>query len=185
MLDTSAIRARRGPVTLLAAAGAALLLAACGSSGASSATTATTVAQSQALGLSNCMRTHGVPNFPDPDAHGDISIGGTGLDPQSPAFEAAQKECARFQPNGGGGPPQMSESEKLAAFAFAKCMRVHGEPSFPDPTLTARSGSTLVFVLRGMQFAIGPGVNPQSPAFEQAVNDCGLRLPVGTKRVVP
>jgi hypothetical protein len=53
----------------------------------------------QALKFSQCMRAHGVPKFPDPSGgNGRISISikggpGSGLDPSSPQFQAAQKAC--------------------------------------------------------------------------------------------
>jgi hypothetical protein len=51
----------------------------------------------QALAFSQCMRAHGVPNFPDPDFSGNgirIHVGsGSGLDPNSPAFKSAQQAC--------------------------------------------------------------------------------------------
>src|SRR5579862_5710426 len=56
--------------------------------------------RANALAMARCMRTHGVPNFPDPivttgpGGHGiGIRIGGpgSGLDPSSPAFQAASK----------------------------------------------------------------------------------------------
>ena len=49
--------------------------------------------------MSRCMRSHGVPNFPDPKFQTGpsggvgVRIGGAGLDPNSPAFQAAQKDC--------------------------------------------------------------------------------------------
>ena len=56
-----------------------------------------------ALANSRCMRSHGVPNFPDPVFGGDgrVSIKiskGSGIDPRSPAFQNAQKACAKFRP---------------------------------------------------------------------------------------
>jgi hypothetical protein len=59
----------------------------------------TAKAKAQALAMSRCMRSHGVPNFPDPQfetAPGGgfgIRIGGAGSNPNSPAFKAAQKAC--------------------------------------------------------------------------------------------
>ncbi|MQY09349.1 hypothetical protein [Actinomadura macrotermitis] len=60
-----------------------------------------------------CMRTHGVPKFPDPNAEGGIDIDGDklGVDPAGPVFKAADKECQKVM--GGGkpvksGPPQQS-----------------------------------------------------------------------------
>ena len=55
--------------------------------------------KAKALAMSRCMRSHGVPDFPDPQfqtAPGGgfgIKIGGPGINPNSPAFQAAQKAC--------------------------------------------------------------------------------------------
>jgi hypothetical protein len=49
-----------------------------------------------ALTFSQCMRTHGVPAFPDPrfPAGGGIALGiGIRNDPNSPAFQHAQQVC--------------------------------------------------------------------------------------------
>ena len=59
--------------------------------------------RSSALALSACMRSHGEPNFPDPQfgpgGRVSIRIGqGGGLDPQSPQFQAAQKACQKDFP---------------------------------------------------------------------------------------
>ena len=56
-------------------------------------------ARAQALAMSRCMRSHGVPNFPDPQFQSGpngglgIRLSGAGVDPSSPAFQAAQKYC--------------------------------------------------------------------------------------------
>jgi hypothetical protein len=63
-------------------------------------------AEQQALAYSKCMRAHGVPSFPDPqfDTSGGgfgIRIGvraGSGLDPNSPAFQKAQQTCGNLLP---------------------------------------------------------------------------------------
>lgn len=58
--------------------------------------------QEGALKMSQCMRSHGVPNFPDPKFSGDavqIKISpGSGVDPSSPVFQAAQKACQSKTP---------------------------------------------------------------------------------------
>lgn len=59
----------------------------------------------QALRFSQCMRSHGVPSFPDPQSTGDGAVSlklsaGNGLDPSSPAFQAAQKTCQSKLPGG-------------------------------------------------------------------------------------
>ncbi len=54
-------------------------------------------AQTAMLKYSACMRSHGVPKFPDPNfsgGHASLSIGsGSGIDPQSAQFQAAQTAC--------------------------------------------------------------------------------------------
>jgi hypothetical protein len=47
--------------------------------------------RTQGLTLAKCMRAHGVPNFPDPDASGAIPPGS--VDPNSPAVKAGLKAC--------------------------------------------------------------------------------------------
>jgi hypothetical protein len=60
-----------------------------------------------ALKNAQCMRDHGISNFPDPEfgADGGAQIKirkGSGIDPQSPKFQAAQKQCAKYMPNRDG-----------------------------------------------------------------------------------
>jgi hypothetical protein len=57
----------------------------------------------QALGFAECMRTHGVPNYPDPTfsagAGKVLSHPPAGVDPASPGFKQAVSRC-----NGGHRP---------------------------------------------------------------------------------
>jgi hypothetical protein len=90
-------------ISLLAAA---LGLAACGSS-SPSATAAnasggqSSDASSRTLEFASCMRSRGVSNFPDPTIQTgpygglafSVDFGDTGIDPNSPAFQAAQQDC--------------------------------------------------------------------------------------------
>jgi hypothetical protein len=51
-------------------------------------------AKHAALEYSTCMRSNGVPNFPDPNGQGLIQINATStLEPSSPAFQTAQTAC--------------------------------------------------------------------------------------------
>jgi hypothetical protein len=52
----------------------------------------------RALKFSECMRSHGVPSFPDPSGGGHTRIGGpgSGIDLDSPQFKAAQKACQKY-----------------------------------------------------------------------------------------
>ena len=64
----------------------------------------------QALKFSQCMRSHGITDFPDPQSQpgGGISISlhaspGSNLNPNGALFQAAQKACKGFAPFGGPG----------------------------------------------------------------------------------
>jgi hypothetical protein len=167
--------ARRTQCLRASAVAGALAVAAlatgCGS-GSSKATAAASTSQSryrQLVSFSECMRTHGVPNFPDPvqNANGGAGLEirgdpGTGLDPRSPAFQSAQQACKKLLPNG-GTPRQLTAGDKQQFLKFAACMRTHGVPNFPDPTF---SGG-------GARIKIGgSGVSPSSPAFKSAQQSC-------------
>ncbi len=169
-------------LSALAAAGVgAALLAACGASGTGAGQTGTGAAASGGPGLqlANCMRSHGVTNFPDPSPNGSIRlVPGTGINPQSPAFMSAQKACARYGPKG-GGPIRMSASQRRQAVAFAECVRAHGMPNFPDPSLGRPAGAGTVIALHGMVFVFTSGFDPRSPAFRRAATACGVKLPPG------
>jgi len=62
-------------------------------------------------------------------------------------------------------------STQPSALAFAKCMRAHGVPDFPDPS---SSGRIPIASSAGMTHAPSGGftANPNSPAYETASNDC-------------
>jgi hypothetical protein len=56
---------------------------------------------------SACMRSHGLPNFPDPNSNGGIKLDSTrGLDRSSPQFESAEEACKSLLPNGGSADPR-------------------------------------------------------------------------------
>ena len=59
-----------------------------------------------ALKFAECMRAHGIANFPDPTlSNGTIVIRSpqsTGTDTSSPQFLAAQQACRSLEPGGGG-----------------------------------------------------------------------------------
>ena len=123
------------------------------------------------------MRAHGVTNFPDPGSGGGIQIPiGSGINPQAPAFQSAQRACRKLLP-GGGPSGHASEQQKLRMFAMSRCMRAHGVTDFPDPVSNPPAGPPA-----GGGIAFGaPGsvlVIPQSlmntPAFTHAASVCGL-----------
>jgi hypothetical protein len=112
-----------------------------------------------------CMRSHGVPTFPDPDSKGTITITvSTSLNPGSPLFQRAVAACQHLLPAGKAPSPAAQQRMKAAALAFAACMRSHGVPNYPDPKFFASGGIA--------QSSGGKGMDPNSPSFQAARKTC-------------
>ena len=88
-------RLQRAGVLAATVAGTALLAAACGSGNSSAAARSTTY--QKALGYAQCMRSRGVPGWPDPNItlHGPAGFG-----PGSPQLKSAQRACRSLWPVG-------------------------------------------------------------------------------------
>jgi hypothetical protein len=130
-----------------------------GSAVSSPASSGTSSGPASSLAHAECMRTHGVPDFPDP---GLIQINvkdHPDLDPSSPAFVTAQKACISLA--GGTAGNGVTPAMQLAALAYSACMRTHGFPNFPDP----------VFDSRGEHVAIN-GIDTDSAQFQNADKTC-------------
>lgn len=122
--------------------------------------------QAQALAFSHCMQTHGVPNYPDPNGQGVVT--GSGLDPNSPSFQAAGNHCRHLLPNG-GVPTAAQQAQAMAqALKFSRCMRAHGVADFPDPQSGPGGGGIRISIRAGK----GSDLNPQNPQFQSAQNAC-------------
>ena len=143
---------------------------AAGGRGASSGSAASGAYGPGPLAFSKCMRANGVPNFPDLSSNGmrigehgqTVSVNGVPVD--APAFTAAVQKCERYRPHTSGSPAQTAQQIR-EGLQFARCMRSHGVPNFPDPEVRTGPG--------GNQEAYLPGVNIQSPAVRSAANACG------------
>jgi hypothetical protein len=126
--------------TLAALAVIAVIGVGCSNAPASTGTssgTNTTTNREQAVKFAECMRDHGVKEFPDPDASGDLTIdqiaNGSSLDTSTAAFNQAISACKDLEPPGFTGAKRSPEQQK-AALKFAQCMRDNGVKDFPDPT---------------------------------------------------
>jgi hypothetical protein len=167
-------RARNVVVTAVVVLACSVALGACG---ASSTKSAAKSFRSAPIAFSDCMRAHGVTNFPDPAGGGGVNIAGTGIDPQSPAFKSAQAACFKLMP--GGGPTTHATAQQIKdATETAECMRKHGVTGFPDPIITAtppainRDEYSTAEYGNGMFIGIPRSIDVNSPAFEAASKVC-------------
>jgi hypothetical protein len=156
-------------------AAAALLAAACGgspsSTGSGDSPNAGGSANSQALAYSRCVRSHGVPDFPDPDSNGQIPkeavIRALSRLSDSRAM-AATNACASLNPAGQGG-PTLTAHEQQYYLKAAACMRSHGITNFPDPTFPGGRVS----------LSIPSSIDTKSRQFTQAARTCTKLIPAG------
>jgi hypothetical protein len=173
------MRCRR-PLTfasVVAVAALALLAAGCGGGGgspgvatvATSTTAATTTTQNGLVAFSQCMRSNGVPNFPDPQhfVGGNVKLTIHQLVGNSPHYQAALSGCSHLLPtNGGSGSQETAQQQRTRladGLSFAKCMRSHGVARFPDPTA---QGQLTVEMVQAQ------GIDVRSPAVLRIVQAC-------------
>ncbi|HXP38403.1 MAG TPA: hypothetical protein VN817_11620 [Solirubrobacteraceae bacterium] len=131
----------------------------------------------QAVAYSECMRAHGVPNFPEPKISNNgnehkVAVRVTPAITGNPHFNSAQQACAKLAPGGGpgeGANRPISPQEQTQYLKAAACIRTHGVPNFPDPTF---SGG-------GVHLPKTAGVNPHSPQVRAAEEACQSLIPGG------
>jgi hypothetical protein len=156
--------ALRIAVAIVATAGLVLLPAACGSSASQAAQ------ESGPVAFARCMRSHRVPNWPDPTSSGAFDK--SKLSPQqlgagSSQVAAAQSACNHLLPNGGRSPDQTQRQQVRAlGLRFAQCVRSHGVPNFPDPRSDGRIPDPATV-----------GVDQGSPKFQFANQACRTYRP--------
>jgi hypothetical protein len=160
---------------------AALLAAACGSSpsstgtaGAPNAGGATSTA-AQAVAYTQCMRSHGVPEYPDPDSSGQLQKIGSGqqVGVSDARFNTATSACQSLWPYQGLTASQQQQ-ELTDMVKFAQCMRSHGVPTLPDPVATDGQVKFVISVSK-------TGINPESPQVQAKLQQCLHVLPAGMR----
>jgi hypothetical protein len=186
----------RTAAVIIATAGLALLASACGggpsSTGSRGSPNAGGSASSpSAVAYSACIRSHGVPDFPDPTSGGGIPKGGAQqFGVSSSQLQAAQTACQHLYPNNGGSggvltkdslgqceetgdcPQALVQQAMTALRTYARCMRSHGVPNWPDPTIDSegRPGVNLVAIT---------GTNWNSPQISNKMQECYHVMPGG------
>ena len=124
--------------SLAALALVALISAGCGSSAPSETGTAGRTGtgasksgtdQDKAVKFAECIRGHGVPHFPDPDAKGEFVFG---IDVSPAVWQKAVDACKALEPPGALS-GKRSPKQQSTALRFAGCIRRNGVKDFPDP----------------------------------------------------
>jgi hypothetical protein len=152
----------------------ALLAEACGGSPSSTvadgASSAAGSSNTQWLAYSQCMRTNGLPGFPDPSSSGkprfptaqQLGVSGS-------RFQAAESSCQHLQPGGGGPTQAQVQQYRDSMLIYARCMRAHGISNFPDPDSRGH-----------VNVGPGTGVDVNTPQFQAAYRVCVPRQPPPT-----
>jgi hypothetical protein len=182
-------------VGLIASAVLVLLAAACAGGGPSSAraggspgglpSAAGGSGSASAVAYSACMRSHGVPNFPDPDAgSGQVpKVDAQRLGVASSQLQAAQTACQPLYPSSDGSieqqtercistgncPPALVQQVLTLERSFSACMRSHGLPHWPDPSLDSEGRPVFIISISG---DLG-GVDPHDPQISSKEDECG------------
>ena len=179
--------AARTAAAIIATAGLALLAACSGSSSTGSggspnaggpANSLSTNSQ-KALAFSRCVRSHSVPNYPDPNNSGGIAKEtARQLGVSSSQLQAALSACQHLLPNTGNiddNPAALNQwwSQMLQ---FAQCMHSHGVPNWPDPSPYPPDPVRPTFNLQAAGIGFHQGAQPgnivNSPQIEAKVQHC-------------
>jgi hypothetical protein len=117
----------------------------------------------QELAFSQCMRRHGLPKWPDPNSNGTFPPSAKQVAASNPSrFQDARSACSHLLPNAGNGPTEAQWQQILTTMVkFARCMRHHGVPNWPDPAYDTHGRP--VFDVN---------VDPNSPQFSREIHAC-------------
>ena len=85
--------------------------------------------QDKAVKFAECIRAHGVPDFPDANADGEFVFG---INVSPAVWTKAVDACKALQPPGSLSAERTPEQQS-ASLRFARCMRENGVKDFPDP----------------------------------------------------
>lgn len=184
------IRSRRHQLAVSALL-TGILVAGCGSTSAGpsssvssatssrSSTASARVAAPAGLAFAECMRSNGVPSFPDPLPGKGLLFQVKGSVNSSPALKTAQAKCHKLLPAGPPGPGSQTHpsSQTLTKLLkIAECMRQHGVSQFPDPRTSVPSnpvGITEITDFDGAILLFPSTMNLQAPAYRQDLAACG------------
>lgn len=164
---------------MIAAAALGLLAAACSSpssgSGSSSPAGGTPGAGAPAsaplVAFARCMRSRGVPDFPDPQpgARNAKFLSAQQLGVSSSRLQVAMNGCQHLLPPGTDDEFPAAEVPILlrGMLPFAQCMRDRGVPDFPDPATDSQGRPYFPLSTHGISLGYS-----HSRQFTTRLNDC-------------
>jgi hypothetical protein len=173
------------PTAVIATVVLALLAAACSggpsSTGSAGSSAGGSAGSPSAIAYSACMRSQGVPNYPDPDSSGQLPKGDAQqFGVSTPQYQAAQQACQHLLPTGGSlhqeeyqcmqnsdCPSALVQQMLTADRKLARCMRSHGVPNFPDPTNGGSGGPVFNITNAGISDAAS-----HTSQFEAKLTEC-------------
>ena len=178
-------RRARPARTAAAIVAVALLATACGgspsSTGSGGSSNGGGAANQREVAYSHCMRSRGVPNFPDPSGSGGVpKETAQQLGVSNSQLQAAQNACQHLLPNTGNidDNPAALHQWWSQMLHFSRCMHSHGVPNWPDPSPYPQDPVRPTFNLHaaGIGFHLGaqPGNIVNSPQIEAKVRQCDL-----------
>ena len=143
-----------------------------------------------AVAYAHCVRSHGVPNYPDPGNGGALpKTSPQHLGVSSSQLQAAQRACQRLLPSTasfhqqtqqcmltGDCPPALVRQILTAELRLARCMRAHGVPNWPDPTIDSEGRPAFNVSARGIDPHHSPYINSKIGVCEQLT---GAPVPLG------
>jgi hypothetical protein len=182
---------RRAVTGLAALISLALPVAGCGGSGSpgghvaqlgptttatpSSPSTGSPAASPQGNGVaySRCMRSNGVPDYPDPSSSGGTDkskVTAARSEVGSSRFDTAVDACKHLLPPSPAGPTPAEVQQVMSGMAnVARCIRSHGVPNWPDPSLDAGRPT---FDIHSIDY--------KAPRISAAIHECEHLMPGST-----
>jgi hypothetical protein len=147
-----------------------LLAAACGGGSPGPAASPGQRLYQQARTYTDCMRSHGVPEFPEPKPGPE----GTPAYPLNPpagmltsqGYDAAFRACLKLAVTG-GRPAARYQAMASQGLKQAECMRAHGITAYPSPATINGGIHVPDFTTLGL--------DTHTPQFEAAGRACGMK----------
>jgi hypothetical protein len=126
------------------------------------------------------MRASGVPRYPDPSG-GRLPKGNAqAFGVSDSTYQAAERTCQHLLPTSGSFdelshqcieagdcPPALVQQMLTADRKFAQCMRAHGVPNWPDPTIGPNGGPIFKVSAAGITHT-----QTHSPPMENTIMAC-------------